>query len=89
MKHKKGFELRDVCGETVVIATGIENIDFTSLVRLNESAAYLWKAVEGKTFSVEDLADLLCQAYETSRETTLNDAQCLAEEWKKFGIIEE
>ena len=39
MKIKKGFELRNVCGEHVVIATGIENVDFSKMITLNESAA--------------------------------------------------
>ena len=39
MRIKKGFELRDVCGEKVVIASGIENVDFSQMIALNESAA--------------------------------------------------
>ena len=39
MKIKKGFELRDICGEKVIIASGIENIDFNKMISLNESAA--------------------------------------------------
>ena len=61
MKIKKGFELRNVCGEHVVIATGIENVDFSKMISLNESAAYLWKAVEEKEFDARLLADLLQQ----------------------------
>ena len=50
MKLKSGFELRDVCGEKVVIAQGIENVDFSKLITLNESAAYLWTAVGTGSF---------------------------------------
>ena len=36
MKIKKGFELRDICGEKVIMATGIENVDFNQMIALNE-----------------------------------------------------
>ena len=42
MKIKNGFELREVCGENVIIAHGVDNIDFTKVISLNESAAFLW-----------------------------------------------
>ena len=75
MKIKKGFELRNVCGEHVVIATGIENVDFSKMISLNESAAYLWKAVEEKEFDAPLLADLLQQEYEVDAATALADAE--------------
>ena len=29
MKTKTGFHLRDICGEYVIVAEGVENIDFS------------------------------------------------------------
>ena len=43
MKAKKGFKLRDVCGEKIIVAEGKENIDFSNIISMNESAAYLWE----------------------------------------------
>lgn len=88
MKVKKGFELREICGEKVILATGIENVDFSRLVSLNESSAYLWQNVEGKEFTAETLAQLLCKEYDVDHETALADAERLIEEWKQCGIIE-
>ena len=45
MRIKKGLELRDVCGEKVIIPQGIENLDFSKMINLNESAAFLWEKV--------------------------------------------
>ena len=59
MKIKKGFVLRNVCGENIIVAEGKENIDFTKIISMNESSAYLWKNVEGKEFTAEDLCHLL------------------------------
>lgn len=89
MKLKKGFELRDVCGEKVVIAQGLENLDFSKLITLNESAAYLWTAIAGKTFTEADLASLLCDEYEVTPEQAADDVKTLIAEWQKQGLIEE
>lgn len=88
MHIKKGFELRDICGEKVIIATGIENVDFSKMISLNESVAYLWKNIDDKDFTAESLAELLCQEYEIDLVTATNDASQIMEEWKQCGIIE-
>ncbi|MEG1579650.1 MAG: PqqD family protein [Bacteroidaceae bacterium] len=88
MKIKKGFELRNVCGEQVIVATGIENIDFSKIVSLNETAAYLWNAVIDKNFSATDLQKALCSEYDVTSEQAFSDASTIIEEWKQEGLIE-
>ena len=88
MRIKKGFELRDVCGEHIIVAYGIENIDFNKVLSLNESATYLWKNVVDKDFDVETMASLLQQEYEVDAETAKRDAQTLLDEWTKVGLTE-
>ncbi|MBR3858122.1 MAG: PqqD family protein [Bacteroidaceae bacterium] len=88
MRIKKGFELRDVCGEHIIVAYGIENIDFNKVISLNESATYLWKNVVDKDFDVETMASLLQQEYEVDAETAKRDAQALLDEWTKVGLTE-
>ena len=88
MRIEKGFELRDVCGEHIIVAYGIENIDFNKVISLNESATYLWKNVVDKDFDVETMASLLQQEYEVDAETAKRDAQALLDEWTKVGLTE-
>ncbi len=88
MKIKKGFEVRNVCGENIVIAHGTENIDFTKVITLNESAAYIWKKVEGKDFTEEDMVDALMVEYEVSREQAQTDVKNLAVSWIEAGLVE-
>ena len=45
MKIKKGFVLKDICGESIIVAEGKENIDFTKIISMNESSAFLWESV--------------------------------------------
>jgi hypothetical protein len=88
MRVKEGFVLRTICGESIVIAEGIKNIDFTNIISMNESSAYLWENVKDADFSVETLADLLTQEYDVDHDTALSDAKTIAQQWLSAGIIE-
>ena len=79
MRIKDGFELLTICGVTVVVAHGRANMDFSKLISLNESAAYLWSSVEGRDFDEQELARLLQQEYEVSEELAQQDASGLVE----------
>ncbi len=88
MRIKKGFALRNVCGENIVISEGCENIDFHKLISMNESSALLWKAVEGREFTANDLVNTLLENYEVDKEQALNDSEKLISQWLEAGIIE-
>jgi hypothetical protein len=89
MKQKKGFILRTVCGENVIVGEGLETINFGKLISLNESAAYLWKrATDMGDFTAQQLADALQEEYEVSSEQALNDVERIISEWQKVGIVE-
>jgi len=87
MKAKQGFRLREVCGEKIVVAEGRENIDFSKIISMNESSAWLWEQIQGKEFTADDLARLLCNQYEVEKETALADSKKLIEQWKEASII--
>jgi hypothetical protein len=87
MKLKNGFEMHDVCGEKVLIAQGVENLDFTHLINLNESAAFLWRTFLGKEFQPEDMANALCKEYEVDASTALKDCLALIHDWEKQGLL--
>ena len=86
MKINNGFELREMCGEHVIIGTGVENIDFSKVISLNESAAWLWREVENKEFTPALLAALLTERYDVPDAVALADATELAEHWVSVGL---
>ena len=89
MKTKKGFKLRTICGENIIVAEGIENIDFSRIISMNESAAYLWNKIQGIDFTADTLIELLLDEYEVSKEKASLDVSQLIEHWQKAGIIED
>lgn len=88
MKIKDGFILRSICGEYIVVGEGLAQVNFNKMLSLNESAAYLWKEVEGKTFTREDLAQLLLDKYEVSKEQAAADVEKLSATWIQEGVVE-
>ena len=87
MKKKNGFNLRTVCGEKIIVAEGKENIDFSNIIVLNESAAYLWEKVSDNEFTAEEMAKWLTEEYDIDEETAKRDANTLAKQWMEAGII--
>lgn len=87
MKIKEGFVLRQMCGENIVAAEGLQHINFNKLISLNESAAYLFENLNGKEFTVEDVAQLLIDRYEIDSELAHTDAQKLCDAWLDAGLI--
>ena len=91
MKTKKGFKLRQLGDEWILIGEGIEQINFNKMITMNETAAFLWtKAVEhkGEDLNAEKLAQWLLDEYEVSPEQACEDAQLTIDNWLEIGIAE-
>lgn len=88
MHIKPGFMLRSMGEDHIVIGEGLAQVNFNSILSLNESAAFLWENLEGKEFTVEDMVRLLMEEYEVDEELATRDALSLAETWKDQGVVE-
>ena len=87
MKTKKGFVLRTLGKEYILVAEGLEAADANRLISMNESAAFLWKAVEDKEFDADTLINLLMEEYDITREVAQKDVASLLETWEHAEII--
>ena len=87
MKTKKGFRLRELGGDYILIGESVELVSFNNMITFNETAAYLWQAVEGKEFDVDTLTQLLLDEYEVTEDIAREDAQATIDDWKEIGII--
>ena len=89
MKIKKGFVLRQVCGYEVIIGEGLDAINFGKILSLNESAAWIWnKAQEMGSFTVDALAEKLCEEYKVEMPEAQQDISNILQEWQQLGVIE-
>lgn len=89
MKLREGFSLRNICGENVVTASGMENINFNKLLKLNSSAVFLWESFYGKEFEVQDLANALVAQYGIDNALAAKDSEAMVNQWREAGILDE
>lgn len=89
MRIKSGFELRKICRENIVISHGLNNINFTKVVSLNESAAFIWDNIKDKDFTLDDMVNLIMTEYDVDDETARKDCSQLLTQWKEVGYIED
>lgn len=88
MKLKKGFVLREVCGDYMVVPVGAASIDFKSVIRLNETGAFVWRLIEeGK--SENEIAEEITTTYNIDKDTARDDVQRFMWCIQKAGISDE
>ena len=90
MKIKEGFEIQNVCGEHIIVPAGVDNVDYSKIISLNETAAYLWENVAGKpSFTIDDMVALLLAEYEVEESIAREDCEMIIERWKEMELVEE
>lgn len=72
MKIKENFILRNVADTWIVVALGEAAVDFSGMLKLNETGALLWKCLETGA-ETEALVDALCGEYAVDREQARTD----------------
>ena len=87
MKIKKGFVLRVVAGESVVVPVGELSKSFHGMINLNETGAFLWRFFT-EEHTVEEGVDALCGEYEVERERAAEDVNKFAEMLTENGFVE-
>ena len=89
MRLKKGFLLREVCGERVVMGEGLGAINFGKMLALNKTAAWLWKQAQDMgDFTIEALAERLCEEYDVTADEAKADVAEIIAEWKNVDVVE-
>lgn len=89
MRINPNFELHDICGVQVIVAEGKENIDFSKIISLNETAAFLWRTAAGHDFTLPELTAALCKTYDVNEEQASADVADIVGRWKKEGLLQE
>lgn len=87
MKVNKGFVLRQIAGEYVIIPTGNTVLTFNGLISVNEVGAFLWKLLqEDATF--DELAKRVLEEYDVDDDTAREDIQDFIDRLAEAKILE-
>ena len=89
MRIKKGFVVREVCGQQVIMGEGLGAIDFGKLITLNETACWVWQEAQSMgDFTIDALIARLCDTFDVSVEEAKEDVSSLVTQWQALGMIE-
>lgn len=83
MKIKKGFLVKEVAGENVVVSTEKREIDFDYIIHLNDSAKLLFEALMNADLEKNDLVKILTDNYEVEESIAAKDVD------EFVGMLEE
>lgn len=86
MKIKEGFLLREVAGSHVVVPVGGTSMDFSGMITLNETGAFLWKLLS-EPAQEEEVVRKLIQTYGIDEEKARHDVTCFLEKLKEEGLL--
>ena len=87
MKIKKGFMLREVAGNYIVVAVGDALKQFNGMINLNESGAFLWeRLIDGG--DEQSLVKAMLDEYDVDKTTAQTDVKEFIEKLTKAGLVE-
>lgn len=88
MKIADGLVMREVTGQHVVIATGALSRDFHGMVKLNDTGARIWHALE-RGEDAGAIAQGLAQDYEVDVASARADVDALIAQMREQGFVRE
>jgi hypothetical protein len=86
VKIKDGYMLREVAGNSVVVAVGKASLDFNGLITLNSTGVFLWKLLEKESSRDELLATMLDE-YEIDEAIAKTDIAEFIDKLKGADLI--
>ena len=87
MKIKEGFILRDVAGQTIVVAVGKMSKNFNRIIKLNSTGKFIWEKLSSD-IERDDLVASLVAEYDIDEATASSDADKFIDALKGADILE-
>lgn len=84
---KTGLQLRKIGQQYMIVEANQENVNMSDVYSLNQTAARMWKQIAQGGCTAEDLAEGLCEDFDTNKDTALKDVIRQLAEWKEYGLI--
>jgi len=86
MKLREDLTLRKVGNEYFIVEPDQGMIDLSKVFTLNETAAFLWNALQGRDFDTQSAADILIKEYQIDQETAINDTEKILDMFKSQSL---
>ena len=86
MKLKYEFEMMSLEDKMVAIPVGEEAIEFAGVIKLNETAAFIFNLLKDET-TEEAILDALENEYDAPRERLIDDVRKIINEYREKGLL--
>lgn len=89
MKTKAGFMRRKLGTQEVVVAVGEASKQFSGIIRLNETGAFLWDLLASGDRTEAELVEALLAEYDVSRELATADVAKFVATIRAEGMLDD
>ena len=87
MKVKKGYVLREVADQVVVVPTGEQALNFNGILTLNSSGKLLWEQLQNDV-TMDDLIAAMLNRYNVTKDVAKKDIEEFIGILKSKNILE-
>ena len=88
MKIMNGYMLREVGGESIVVPVGSRTVDLRGIIKLNGTAAFLWKKLENER-TRDELVSAMLEEYDVDAKTAENDVDRFIDSLRENNLLEQ
>lgn len=87
MRIKEGLFLHQIGDECIVMQDGSSNVDFSNILSLNPTAAYLWAEIGNREFDSAKIVQMLTEHFDVTESRAQQDAEGFITSLKEAGVI--
>ena len=87
MRIKSNFILKKIAGSYVVVPVRTRAVDFSGIIKLSESGAFLWKLLENGAERDELIAAMLDE-YEVDEAVAAQDVDRFVDKLREADLLE-
>ncbi len=89
MKIKDGFVVEKVGGKYLAVAVGKSADEFSALIRMNSTGAFLWKQLSGEDLNRDELVGRMLAEYEVEAERAEADTDAFLTKLAEAGLLDD
>ena len=89
LKLKEGILIQEVAGEKILMASGMEEVDYSWMIVLNPSAALWAEALIERSCTLQQLVEILTDVYDTDEASVAKDVEEWLEQLWKLRVLEK
>ena len=87
MRIKQGFVVREIAGQSIVVALGDASKSFNGMIKLNETGRIIWDMLsEGK--NADEIVERILSEYDVNKETVQSDVNTFIQTLSEANILE-